>query len=115
MTLMSRNTQYTSVTPSRPIDTTAMPMTAPLLNATLSAEFRLVCAFTTVRELARTAMFMPMNPASADPTAPIRYAMAVDGTPCPASGDAARDVVVDEYGENDGYDDDEQREQAVLA
>ena len=42
MTLMSWKTQYTSVTPSRPIDTTEMPITAPLLNATLNAEFRLV-------------------------------------------------------------------------
>ena len=59
--------------------TTEMPITAPLLKATRSAGFRPCIAFTVVRVLARTAMLIPTNPASADPNAPTMYAMAVDG------------------------------------
>ena len=68
-----------AVMPIRPMLTTETPMTAPLLNATLRAAFKPCWAFTTVRELARMAMLMPMKPASPDPMAPTRYAMAVAG------------------------------------
>ena len=69
------------VTPSKPMPTTDSPMTAPLLNASRNAGFSPSCAFTVVRVFARTAMLIPMYPASAEPMAPIRYAMAVDGMP----------------------------------
>ena len=57
-----------------------MPITVPLLKATRSAGFSPFIAFTVVRELALTAMFMPMKPARAEPSAPARYAMAVEGS-----------------------------------
>ena len=52
--------------------TTVSPMTAPLLKARRRAGLSPICALTVVRVLARTAMLMPMYPASAEPMAPIR-------------------------------------------
>ena len=52
-------------------------MTEPARNATLSAGFSPWRAASAVRTLERTATFMPMNPAAADSTAPIRKPNAV--------------------------------------
>ena len=56
-------------------------MTAPELNAIRNAGFRPLCAAVAVLEFPRTAMFMPMKPANADPMAPAKYERAVHG-PC---------------------------------
>ena len=61
--------------------TTLTPMTVPELKAILSAGLSPCWACTVVLVLARTAMLMPMNPASPDPIAPTRYEIAVPGTP----------------------------------
>ena len=68
-----------AVTPMIPIPTTVRPMTAPLLKAIRSAAFSPVSAAVAVRVFPRTAMFMPMYPANAEPMAPARYASAVQG------------------------------------
>ena len=52
--------------------TTVIPITAPLLNATLNAWFNPLAAAVAVRVLPLTAMDMPINPASAEPTAPAK-------------------------------------------
>ena len=65
--------------PISPMPTTETPMTVPLLKATRRAPLSPSIALTVVRVLARTAMLIPMKPASAEPTAPARYAIAVDG------------------------------------
>ena len=70
--------------PISPMPTTLTPMTVPELNAIRSAEFSPVWACTVVRVFARTAMLMPMNPASPEPTAPTRYEIAVPGIPPPS-------------------------------
>ena len=54
-----------------------MPVIAPPRKATASAAFIPLCAACAVRTLARTEMFMPMNPVSPDSTAPIRKPIAV--------------------------------------
>ena len=69
-TLKSLKIHQSTVTPIRPMPTTDMPMTAPLLKATRRAGLSPCIAFTVVRVLARTAMLMPMNPARAEPIAP---------------------------------------------
>ena len=61
--------------------TTDMPITVPLLKATRNAGFSPCIALTAVRVLARTAMLMPMKPASPEPIAPMRYDSAVEGKP----------------------------------
>jgi hypothetical protein len=48
-----------------------MPVTVPPLKATDIADGRPLRAASAVRTLARTATFMPMNPAAADSAAPI--------------------------------------------
>ena len=65
--------------PMSPIPTTETPITVPLLKATRSAALRPVCALTAVLVFALTAMLMPRNPVRAEPTAPTRYAIAVEG------------------------------------
>ena len=52
-------------------------MTEPARNATFSAGVRPCFAASAVRTFARTATFMPMNPAAAEKTAPIRKPIAV--------------------------------------
>ena len=76
---MSWNIRYMTVMPIRPIPTTDTPITVPLLKAIRRAGLRPTMAFTVVRVLARTAMLIPMNPASAELRAPTTYAIAVDG------------------------------------
>ena len=58
--LASWNIQYAAAMPISPMPTTDMPITEPLLKATLSAGLRPIIAFTVVRVLALTAMLMPM-------------------------------------------------------
>ena len=53
-----------------PIPTTHIPITAPLRKDTFSPSFKLFCTAAAVRELALTAMLIPMKPASAEATAP---------------------------------------------
>ena len=72
MTLGLPNISQSAVTPMIPIPTTVRPMTAPLLNATRSAGLSPDSAAVAVRVFPRTAMFMPMYPASAEPIAPAR-------------------------------------------
>ena len=69
------------VTPSRPMPTTVTPITVPLENATRRAGFSPRIAAAAVRMLARTATFIPTNPARPEQMVPARYEMAVAGTP----------------------------------
>ena len=66
--------------PRSPSPTTETPITAPLLKDTLRAAFKPVIALTVVLVFALTAMYIPINPARAEPIAPPRYANAVEGT-----------------------------------
>ena len=68
--LMFWKTRYRMVTPSSPMPTTVMPMTDPLEKATRRAGFRPRWAAAAVRTLARTATFIPMNPANAEQMVP---------------------------------------------
>ena len=52
-------------------------MTEPARKATFSAGLRPCLAASAVRTFERTATFMPMKPAAAESTAPIRKPMAV--------------------------------------
>ena len=54
-----------------------MPVTEPARKATLSAGLRPLLAASAVRTFERTATFMPMKPAAAESTAPIRNPTAV--------------------------------------
>ena len=53
-----------------------MPVTVPPLNETLRAGLRPPRAASAVRTLVRTETFIPMKPAAADATAPIRNPIA---------------------------------------
>src|SRR3989338_6369357 len=77
----SWNSRYSRASMARLIPTTVMPMTAPELNAPRSAALRPVRALAAVRTLARTAMYMPTQPAVADAVPPSTYASAVRGNP----------------------------------
>ncbi len=59
-----------------------MPVMAPPLKLTLSAEFRLTVAACAVRTLARTETNMPMKPARPDSTAPMAKPIAVGQPSC---------------------------------
>ena len=54
-----------------------MPVTEPARNATSSAGLSPSRAASAVRTFARTATFIPMNPAAAESTAPTRKPIAV--------------------------------------
>ena len=77
--LLSKTTNM-RVTPNSANPTTDSPITAPLLKATRKAGFNPSIACTVVRVFALTAIVIPINPASADPIAPTKYAIAVPGT-----------------------------------
>ena len=79
-TLMFWNIRYRMVTPSSPMPTTEMPITVPLEKATRSAGFSPRIPAAAVRTLARTATFIPMNPAVPEQMVPTKYEMAVAGT-----------------------------------
>ena len=64
-------------TPNRPSPTTRRPVTEPARNATLSAGGSPWRAASAVRTFERTATFIPMKPAAADRTAPMRKPIAV--------------------------------------
>ncbi len=76
-------------TDSRPRPTTSSPVTAPPRKAMPSAGPRPRLAASAVRTLARTETFMPMKPAAAEATAPIRKPIAAshpsraESTVCP--------------------------------
>ena len=56
---------------------TSMPVTAPARKAVVRPACRLPRAASAVRTLARTEMFMPMNPVAPDSTAPMTKAAAL--------------------------------------
>ena len=78
---MSWKITYRMVTPSRPMPTTVTPITVPLEKAIRNAGFNPRIAAAAVRMLARTATFIPTNPARPEQIVPTRYEMAVAGTP----------------------------------
>ena len=79
-TLMFWNIRYRMVTPSSPMPTTEMPITVPLEKATRNAGFSPRIPAAAVRTLARTATFIPKNPAVPEQMVPTKYEMAVAGT-----------------------------------
>ena len=64
---------------SRPSPTTVIPITVPEENATRSPAFSDSLAPCAVRELARVAIDMPMNPASAEKKPPVMKAKGTNG------------------------------------
>ena len=69
--------------PSTAKPATPIPITEPPENDTFNAVLRLVLAACAVRTLALVAIFIPIKPAKADNTAPIRKAMTITGLELP--------------------------------
>ncbi|EKD43449.1 MAG: hypothetical protein ACD_72C00269G0002 [uncultured bacterium] len=74
---MFNMTTKNPVTPNRPKPTTNNPVTVLARKATLNDSFRPTRAASVVRTLARTEMFIPINPAIPDKTAPTAKAKAI--------------------------------------
>ena len=85
ITLVFWNIIHRTVTPISPIPTTVSPITLPEENATLKAGFRPCMADAAVLTFALTAMFIPINPATAEQIAPATYEIAVPGVLDPSA------------------------------